>query len=72
MRFTERHFPEYIPPTEKKGNATRRCVLYVANITSVEKQDIMVLNVKLLYVPHHVSAITTPRKNSETVFLYFL
>ena len=71
MQLTERHFPEYIPPTEKREMPPEG-VLYVANITSVEKQDITVLNVKLLYVPHHVSAITTPRKNSETVFLYFL
>ena len=27
LRLTERHFPEYIPPTEKKENATRRCVV---------------------------------------------
>ena len=47
-------------------------VLHVANMTSVEKQDTTVLNVMLLYVAHHVSAITTPRKNSETVLLYFL
>ena len=27
LQLTERHFPEYIPPTEKKENATRRCVV---------------------------------------------
>ena len=47
-------------------------VLYVANMTSVEKQDISVLNVMLLYVRHHVSVITTPRTNFEIAFLYFL
>ena len=47
-------------------------VLYVANMTSVEKQDIIALNVMLLYVRHHVSEITTPQKKFETDFLYFL
>ena len=56
----------------KKRKMLPEDVLYVANMTSVEKQNITVLNVKLLYVRHHVSVITTPRKNSETVFLHFL
>ena len=56
----------------KKMNMPPEDVFYVADMTSVEKQDIIVLNVMLLYVRHHVSVITTPRKNSETVFLYFL
>ena len=25
--FVEQHFPSYIPPTEKKVNATKRCVV---------------------------------------------
>ena len=27
LRLTERHFPEYVPPTEKKANPTRQCVV---------------------------------------------
>lgn len=27
LRLTERHFPEYIPPTEKKQNASRLCAV---------------------------------------------
>lgn len=27
LRLTERHFPEYIPPTEKKMNPTRQCAM---------------------------------------------
>ena len=46
-------------------------VLYVANMTIIEKQDI-VWSVILFYVLHHVSTITTPRKNSKTVFIFFI
>lgn len=27
LRITEQHFPEYVPPTEKKLAPTRRCVI---------------------------------------------
>ena len=27
FRLVERHFPSYVPATEKKSNATRRCVV---------------------------------------------
>ena len=45
--------------------------LYVANMRSIEKQDITVLNGLLIYILHHVLVITTPIKNSEKVFSHF-
>ena len=54
----------------KKRKTPPEGVLYVASVTSVEKQDVIVPNVMLIYVPYHVSAITTSRKNSETAFFY--
>ena len=30
-RLDERHFPDRIPPTEKKGRPTKRCVVYYKN-----------------------------------------
>ena len=27
FRLVERHFPSYVPATEKKANSTRRCVV---------------------------------------------
>ena len=54
----------------KKRKTPPEGVLYVASVTSVEKQDVIVRNVMLIYVPYHVSAITTSRKNSETAFFY--
>ena len=46
-------------------------LLHVANMRSIEKRDINMLNGLLLYVPQHVLVINTPIKNSETVFFYF-
>ena len=46
-------------------------LLHVANMRSIEKRDITMLNGLLLYVPQHVLVINTPIKNSETVFFYF-
>ena len=46
-------------------------LLHVANMRSIEKRDITMLNGLLLYVPQHVLVITTPIKISETVFFFF-
>ena len=72
--LTERHFWVYtnsIYLPLKKRKMLPEDLLYLANMRSIEKRDITMLNGLLLYVPQHVLVINTPIKNYETVFFYF-
>ena len=72
--LTERQFWVYtnsIYLPLKKRKMLPEDLLYLANMRSIEKRDITMLNGLLLYVPQHVLVITTPIKISETVFFFF-
>jgi hypothetical protein len=57
-RLVERHFPEGIPPTEKKARPTRKCVVCYKNNRWL--QCFGAPNVKLPYVLRNVSRHSTP------------
>lgn len=40
-RLTERHFPDYLPPTEKKESPTRRCVVCTRKKSSQGNKDVV-------------------------------
>ena len=58
-RLLERHFPEGIPPTEKKARPARRCVVCYEN--NRRKETVFgAPNVKQPYVLKNVSRHFTP------------
>jgi len=58
-RLLERHFPERIPPTEKKARPTKRCVVCYKTIEG-RRQCFGAPNVKQPYVLKKVSRHFTP------------
>ena len=73
LRLTERHFLEYISPTEKKKNATRKCVACSKHDKCREtKYQCVKCNVALCAAPC-LSNFHTQKKfwNFYTLLLYF-
>ena len=58
-RLLKRHFPERIPPTEKKATPTKRCVVCYKKIEG-RRQCFGAPNVKQTYVLKNVSRHFTP------------
>ena len=59
QRLVERHFPERIPPTEKKGKANKEVCSVIKTIEG-RRQCFGAPNVKLPYVLKNVSRHSTP------------
>jgi hypothetical protein len=58
-KFLEGHFPEWVPPNERKLGATKRCVVHYKK-KKRERQGFGVLNVRLVCVLRAASRPTTP------------
>lgn len=64
-RLTERHFPDYLPPTEKKESPTRRCVVCTRQKKLARKQGRGAQTVVSPCVRYSVFAHITQRQTFE-------